>query len=316
MRLLQRILLLLPLFCTFVFSPLKIYSAGFWVIASPLQWQGDGSLTYNPLDSTRYTQAFDITVYRWGGTSSPFFLTIASSPSSPNRTLESGASSLNYLIYQDAARQQVLKSLSDAGSASDVYSGTAGPDLWPPTTATLYVSIDPEQFSSSGIYQDLLTAEVYTGSVSSPTLEASTNFYFSATVSGQVQAVLVDPGDPFNASQPSTYNMDFGQASGAASMGVDMRVRSNNGYIIQARSENNQKLVHSTLSGTEISYQFSVNSQSVDLSSGNDIQIASGTGQTSSDGVAIPMTLSVSDVSNKLAGVYEDNIVFTVSENP
>jgi spore coat protein U-like protein len=138
----------------------------------------------------------------------------------------------------------------------------------------------------------------------------------TATVASQIQSVIVSTGSPFDENQPATYSMDFGVVSDTQSLSADLSIRSNDGYDVQARSLNQNKLVHTSESNATMNYKFYVNSQLMDLTNGSNVQVATGTGITALTGTNIPLQVTLDDTFNKLSGTYQDTIIFTVAPSP
>lgn len=235
-----------------------------------------------------------------------------------NRRLTSGRDTLAYQVFVDSQLQRVLKDIPDASSKSDFLYGSFSNPANQSVTLTYYFQIPPAQVTSptlkpSGTYADSVQLRVY--SDEGAAAEDMKQINITTTVPKIIDLSLVSPGSAFNSAQTS-QSLDFGTLVEGSTKTLDLRVRSNAGYSISVSSANNGSLRHSdTDVRTQVPYLLSVNGSRTNLSSSasNPTTVGQGSGQTSMNGIGLPLSIAIGSVENAMAGKYTDSITVTVT---
>ena len=281
-----------------------------------------GSSGYEVFDSSEYIQTVNFQVN--GGASivgcNYFVVLSAGQSGNVNQRTMSASDTLNYNVYVDSGKNNILKDISNA-SSNEVISGSFPLILGLNQTNnhSFYWTINPEQIVNPATYSDnSLTLSLYSGLIlSSYTLAGTTSITFQATVVSSVDLSLVDNGAAFNISD-TTQTVDFGTLETAEQQVFDVVIRSNDGYLVTMQSTNNEVLRHEsypTVSDT-VNYSLTFNSGAIDLSSGSEVQVTSNNGgTTSATGTSFPVQVTVGTVSSPAAGTYSDVINVNVTAN-
>ncbi len=237
-----------------------------------------------------------------------------------NRRMISGFSSLRYQLYGDSSLTQILKDRPDANVPANVITGSFGSGGGSNVTQskTFYVEVPQDLATTpvlkpSGNYLDTFTARAYVlqNGNSLDDLETAAPVVIMTTIPKFLDLSIVSSGGAFNESSTS-YAVNFGTLSGNDSRAFDLRIRSNAGFKVFFSSQNNGKLKQASLDA-QIPYTLKVDSVAQNLSSSaiQPVQVMSGSGQTSLNGVAKAVSITTGDVSQSLAGNYSDYITVT-----
>ncbi len=227
---------------------------------------------------------------------------------------------LYYNLYKNSNGTGVLKEPNDITSVNEVFFGTI--EKKEERDHTYYFIMAPISASSpprSGSYIDVIQVQAYSGTYTNiNSYEGYRDLYVYLNVAKFVSLSLVDTGGAYDAGSVSK-TLDFGVMDENETLGFDVRIVSNAGYILKASSNNNGllKRVGSTGIGSEISYTFYANNsiKSLSSSSGTPVTLASGTGRTASGGALVPIKVVIGNVATKDAGTYQDYLTLSVISN-
>ena len=244
------------------------------------------------------------------------------------RILKRGPNELDYNVYTVPTPNagNILKDIATASSTAEVIELTlATTSFLGVATFNLVWSVDPQQVvpSTNGNYRDnSISLRIYEGSFGgSYTLEDSRNVTFQTHVDPQIELSLVGDGDGFivgDVSQTLDFTTGFGLTP-FDNRSMDVVIRSNDGYILDFRSDNNEVMIHED-APTEtdvVGYDVTVNGGLVNLTSGTDVTVATAPNLTATPltGDTIDVTVTIENFSNVMGGAYDDTINVTVSNN-
>lgn len=230
-----------------------------------------------------------------------------------NRRATLGTASLRYQLYKESALTTVLKDFND-GSSSERLSGSFPAGRRLRNSHVYYFQLPGLDGSSRslpapGDYKNVYQVRVRDDGGR----ERSTNINVTVRVPKMVELSLVRTGGGFDPNDNSEV-VDFGDMTANSSRDFDVRVRSNAGYSVSFASQNKSQLRHRTTSiNSSIPYAVAVNGAAKDLTSGNAVVVASGTGTTDLSGRAIPVNVKLTNTADRLEGGYLDNITVTVT---
>ncbi len=226
-----------------------------------------------------------------------------------------------YNIYKNNNTTGVLKEPSDITSVNEVLYGTIAKNQ--KIDLTYYFTLAPISASSpprAGSYIDVVQVQAYSGTYTNiNSYEGYRDLYIYLNVAKFVSLSMVDTGGVYDAGSVSK-TLDFGVLEGNETLGFDVRIVSNAGYILKASSSNNGllKRVGGSGSKSEISYDFYANNSKKSLSSsvGSPVTLASGTGRTASGGAVVPIKVVIGQVaSDRDPGTYQDYLTLSVISN-
>lgn len=129
----------------------------------------------------------------------------------------------------------------------------------------------------------------------------------------EINVVIVDSGNPFN-TLAKGYLMNFGVLESGESRSADVMVQTNVGYRLSVSSLNDGVMVNVNSPTNTIAYSFTANATSFNLvgSSGIPVVLSTDPSPHVGDGFRIPITTTVSTLTNPLQGTYQDTLTFTV----
>lgn len=240
-----------------------------------------------------------------------FFVVIENGGASSylNRVLKSAGNDYPIQIYKDAGRSQIVKSLNEATSSSDVISGTfRGSNR----SAEVYYRpyIDPNTYRRFGQYSRNFVIKLYQGTLNNWKLRDVDSVTISFNQSRKVDLSLVSTGAAFNPFSVS-QSLNFGSLTEGASRSVDLVLGYNAGYKVSVSSSNAGRIRNDQKS-TSIPYTLKLNGSSVTLQTSPSVVLAS-SGVSPSGGQRIPIAVTIGNMSGAAAGTYTDTITFTVS---
>lgn len=250
-----------------------------------------------------------------------YFVTFSKGGASDyNRRMLSGSNTLRYQIYKEAALTNILKELPEVTSDDEIITGSFGVGSDQTQTRTYFVQIPlnlatTPTLKPSGTYVNTFIMRVYRDNPANSLLENSKNVLIKTTIQKNVQLSLVNSGGAFNPSD-TTQAVAFGTLTTGASRAFDMRVLTNAGYRVTFSSQNNGALKHALANvTTAVPYTLTINGLPKNLSSSKTVPIvvASGSGQTSVDGVGHAVEVIIGSVTDKMAGAYSDIITVTAA---
>ena len=277
---------------------------------------------YDPVEHLQ-TASFQVRAEATGATCE-YFVTLSEGQSGNfnQRKMSLAAKTLNYNAYTNAGKSSIFKALPTATN-SEVIRGSfqVVVGLTQTNTHQFFWTAKRQQIvaSSATPYADgNLTLSLYSGlPLLNPTLVATKTISFQARVESSVDLSLVESGRSFDIGV-TTQLVDFGTLESGAQRGIDLVVRSNNGYSVTMQSENRQLLVHSRgpAIASTVGYNVTLNGGGIDLSSGGAVQIIAGSGTTPATGKVFPIEFTIGALSgDETAGKYSDIIFVEVTAN-
>jgi hypothetical protein len=295
--------------------------------AAPVDGGGNCGLTLSATSvslvwsTTLPTQQINFTVTKAknpGCNYSVSFSKGTNNPSDYDRRMSSGTDHLNYQLYKESSLTNILKEAPDATTANDVLSGSFGTGKNQSQTQTYFIQIPfnlatQPKLKPPGNYADTYLLKLFNGTSSTP--EDTANVTLATQILRDVQLSLVPTGSDWVANS-TAQTLNFGTLTPGTSRTFDMRVLSNAGYRVTFSSQNGGVLKHATATTataqTTVAYTLSVNGTPQTLSSGP-VDVAMASGQTTTSGIASPITVTIGSVTDKLAGSYSDNITVTAA---
>lgn len=231
------------------------------------------------------------------------------------RQAAGATANLQYQLYNDSNKNNILKTAPDITSSNDVIMATM-PSGGGPQVEMYYFDIPFAAATSptmipAGTYTDSFVINAYEGSdpasfADPPATSATVNV--NITVPQMIRLALVDTGGVFQDSATSK-SINFGRLIAGKVSRFDMRIRTNAGYQVTLASSNNGNMKH-TVGNTLIPYTLSVNGVDADLTGAT--PVLNSTGQSSLAGLGYPVRIVIGTLPNlPLAGEYRDTVVIT-----
>lgn len=297
----------------------RLWAAGFLMLLAATSVSAFGTLeiydqtqeiTYNPdlgLEITGSIEVFHT------GDATDFFVTIGTgqSPVFDPRVLSNAGSTLDYQVYDDPVSRTIIKDLTTSPSDAEVLWGYAEENTgWLPKRVNVpfLLEIPAGQLLVSGTYSDSLTISLYSGTISSPTLESTATMTVTGPVANSLSLALVDPGASFPFSPRTDRVMDFGELIPGLQSSLDLLVEANCAFTVALESENNGFLANTApADGSLIPYVLEFASTPVDFSGGGPVQVAT------SPGFRYPVLVTIGDIGLATSGTYEDVVTITVT---
>jgi spore coat protein U-like protein len=227
---------------------------------------------------------------------------------------------LYYNLYKNNNQIGVLKEPNDITSSNEVLFGTIAKNT--NINLSYYFTMSPINANTpplSGTYIDVIQVQSYSGTYSNiKKFQGYRDLYIYLNVAKFVSLSLIDSGGAYDAGRVSK-TLDFGEIEENETLGFDVRIVSNSGYILKISSSNNGLLKRTGASGarSEVNYDFYANNTKKSLSSsaGNPVSLDSGTGVTSSGGALVPIKVVIGNVTDKDSGTYQDYLTLSVISN-
>ena len=289
--------------------------------STPVIWNPDGSSQgYNVFDTDTifYEQTIDDVSDNIGinhniKTDYWFFVDF-STGNSPgyNRYLLNGTSKLYYQFYKETNKSGILMK-ADVASEWNVLQYEIkkkdSPGFFP---LTYYWTINSNQIVAPGTYTDTLTLSLYKKRITeNHQLKDTKEVTYQVSVPRAIQIKVSGNYDDYDEGSQS-YNLDFGEGEEGDSKSIDLHVRSNAGYAIKIKSENQGYFHNQTgfidRSEYKIGYTLTFNQTTIDLHQSTYQTVVTSTSMTSNEGDLFPITVIIGDVEEKFAGSYSDII--------
>ncbi|MBI9097421.1 MAG: spore coat protein U domain-containing protein [Spirochaetaceae bacterium] len=249
------------------------------------------------------------------GDSRDFFLTFQSGSSGQwtNRTVVNGGSILNYQIYRDSSKIDILKDIPDNPSGTEIVSGSfPQSSTFQFITISYTIHVPTDQFDIAGVYSDTFDVILYSGNLSAYTQEDVKSHTIKVTMPASLELSITPTGVPFNETSTSV-DLNFGILSAGSSRSADAVIRTNSPYSVLVLSENGGRLVHADPAISDIvPYTFLFNGTVTDLSGITPVQVVTGAAITPWEGSRYPMEITISDFGMAAKGQYSDNITLTI----
>lgn len=224
---------------------------------------------------------------------------------------------IRYQIYQDSAKNKILKDVPDTSTTNDVIMVTLPPGSGPQVVQYFfdipYALATTPFLAASGVYVDNLNINAYEGTDPSvfPVLaDATAAVSITVNVDPMVAASLVDSGSTFLETS-TTKSLDFGNLYQGQISRFDMLIRTNAGLSVTMASTNAGRLKHVT-KNSYVPYSVAVNNVTSDLT--GVIPVLTASGQTSMTGLGYPVKVVIGAITaSSLSGNYQDSIVITAT---
>lgn len=240
------------------------------------------------------------------------------------RRMEDGTKTLRYQMYKDSGLSKILKDVPDISSVDDVIMGgfQTGANLT--QTVNYYFEIPynlatSPSFVGAGSYIDSVTLNLYEGSdpLAYVTPVDSKTISLTISVNPMIAISLVNSGSSFQTGLVNR-NINFGTLSEGQSSSLDFRIRTNAGFSVTFSSTNNGKMKHiNSAKNSTIPYSLYVNGSLLNMSTSASAPVVgtSGSGQTSTEGLAFPIKIVVGSTSAAgiVGGTHQDEIIITAT---
>lgn len=256
--------------------------------------------SYDPFAGAAVAQynRFEI---RHGGGPACAVAAVISGGASGQRTMASGAGTLDYELYRDAGLSTAVSDIN--GSPSGWLTAYLSPGA--AVGVEFFFVVPAGQVAEAGRYDDTVVVEVYALNGGLPDRRlASRQAAVRADVLASVQTTVSIDGSPRTLSGGALGTLDFGTLESGATRGFQLDVQGNTGYQVTLESENRGVLTGS--SGT-IPYTLSMDGQSVALGRAASFTYTFARARTHA------VMVSIGDVARVLAGTYQDNLYLTVT---
>jgi spore coat protein U-like protein len=271
------------------------------------QWIGNDGRGYGVFDDTTLYQPLTVNV-RTLDAGCPFYVTVTPMAASGNEGALSGSGGvLRYTIYRDPSGKQILQPsalASDADVLSSVAS-TAGQT----TSFQVSYSIAPQQVVTPGTYTGQILVSAYEGRVGTGLLRAQHQVPLTVRVPALAELSLSD--GIFDVRKKDKA-VNFGKLNEGDIKGVTIHARSNGGYRIFLRSDNNGALRNLDPGDTStVPYDCFVDGQPMPLGRSDREGLASST-PTDPLGRLHRIDFRIGSVGGATAGDYQDVVTVTV----
>ncbi|MDA3812504.1 MAG: spore coat protein U domain-containing protein [Spirochaetaceae bacterium] len=252
---------------------------------------------------------------RHKGDALEYFLTFSSGTSGlwNNRVVSNSGNNLNYQIYRDSSKIDILKDINDNPAANEIISGSfAQSGGFQYTTISYSIHVPNGQFDLAGTYSDSFDVKLYSGNLASYISEGSKSFSLKVTMPTSLELSITYPGVSFDDTS-TAMDLNFGILTAGSSRSADAVVRTNSPYSMFILSEKGGKLTHTDPMVTDIvPYTFSFNGGTIALSGTIPIQVISGATVTPWEGTRYPLNVKIGDFGMAAEGYYSDNIIITI----
>jgi hypothetical protein len=299
--------------------------AGLFLVSAPAHADSSCSLAINAQDVSLTWglnfsfQAVTFSVSKSSNPACSYGITFTQGQSPDyNRYMTSGVSRLSYQLFKDPALTYVLRDVPNLTSANDYIAGSFSGGSPQSQALSYYVQIPftaatTPTLKPPGTYQDVVTIKAYQGSTLTQFAAplATKSVVITTSIPRIIEISLVPTGGIFDPTQTSR-TVDFGVLTTGAVQALDVLVRSNAGYRVTLSSQNGGVMKNSSGTiQTNIPYTIAANGTSTSL--GSPVALPSGSGQTALNGVRIPLSVTIGDVSGAMAGQYTDSITVTAT---
>ncbi len=232
-----------------------------------------------------------------------------------NRYMVNQGDSYTYNVFQNSNRTRTLKDFPEAKNNETIR------EQFSNNSSQVYMNVYfyPQRFAPpyntikrGGHYLDVVTFKVHKRD--SATVDDSRNLSINMYLPKEVYLSLVDTGAGFNPNDTS-QTLDFGILEQGEQRGFDLIAVSNAGYSISFSSMNNGKLVRLGNNSQTIAYTVKVNgiTKGLTSSASSPVEVASGSGLTTTSGAVNHVDIEIGSVSGKQAGNYRDYITVTAT---
>ncbi len=247
-----------------------------------------------------------------------YFLTFSAggSGSYSQRLLYNSTYTIPYQVYKEVGHVNVLKAFPSINNSNDVIEGSFPLLSGPLTNHHTYYPLlgTVGEYPRFGTYSDTITISLYRDTIIPPyTFVDSHTVTYSYTVGKLIDLSLVNTGAPFDIASV-THTMNFGTMSVGTNRAFDVVLKYNAGYSLKFSSANNGQMKHASLN-SYVSYDMTVNGNPINLSgsSGSPVEVSTATGVSSSEGLRLPVSATISSLGTAAAGSYSDTINITVT---
>lgn len=261
--------------------------------------------------------SLQLTVSKNNNSSCSYFLTFTAGGSANylNRLLYNSTYTIPYQLYKAFPYVNILKDFPAATSSNDVLSGAYTGGGSSSQTLTYSAVLGGTSYARFGSYSDTVTVKLYEGTIGGDeyTLRSSHNVTYNYTMAKLIDLSLVNTGAPFNASDVS-QTMNFGTLTVGQVQSFDIVLQYNAGYSLKFSSGNNGQMKN-TAGNYYVSYSMTVGGTPISLagSSGNPVVVSSAAGVSTTGGLRIPVSATITSLGAQAAGTHNDTIAITVT---
>lgn len=230
------------------------------------------------------------------------------------RAIRHGGDLYPMQFYTNAARNVVLKSITEATTSADVISGKFIGNSKTDIVSYYYPVLLPNASIPAGPYLDGFKISLYEGTFASHQLSATVtnNVNFKYTKGDYVDMSLVKAGDPF-ALNDTTETLDYGSLTTGESLECDLVLMYNSGYVVSMSSLNNSR-IKNTVSANYISYSMTLDGSPITLTNLPQV-VKSGTGSSITNGTRLRIVGTIGNVAGAPNGTYTDTVSISVASN-
>lgn len=267
-------------------------------------------------DVSWVTQSVSLTVSKTNPAACTFGLGFSKGGAgSYTRFASNGGLQLNYQIYNDGAKTNILKDAPDAVTVNDVLMVTlpagSGPQVVQYFFDIPYASATSPFLAHAGVYTDSYTISAYEGGdpslyVAPPATSVAVTL--SVNIEKLIKLSLTDLGGVF-VDGATTKSINFGRLTSGEFSRFNLAMQTNAGFSISVSSANGGNLKHITTASL-VPYTMTFNNVAADLTGA--VPVVSGGGQTSLNGLTYPVKITIGAVPQlAVAGDYSDTVTIT-----
>ena len=291
----------------------------FSAFPSTVAWFGRGG-AYSIFDAADHIQSVAFAVTKQNGACTYFVTATAIGPDTvTSRRLRSGNGALNFNIYADSTRANIIRDLPAVGQG-DFIAGSFGPGGRATNRQAYYFDIAPRQMAAPGAYQAALQFKLFQGTPANNVFVQSVQVLHRASVGPEVQISAVPRGQSFNQALTSAaVNLGaLNAATGPITASLDLRVRGNGNYQVMLQSQNRGVLRLADSSDTSaLPYRLTIDGVPANLSGARMAFVARSTGIAAIGGAVLPIVVTLDappgTIENSQAGDYSDVLSVSVT---
>ncbi|MCO4754819.1 MAG: hypothetical protein KC478_10080, partial [Bacteriovoracaceae bacterium] len=224
-----------------------------------------------------------------------------------------GLETLDFQIYTDEKKKNILKDTQDTSNDNDLITGRFKVNGENTLTEQAYVDLTlPGTIQESGMYSDTYIVNLYYNWRNTYYLADTTTMNFNYLVPEIISLSLVDSGAPHDPNDTSQI-LDFGIMETSERLSFDIVVKASDGYNLKFSSLNNGKLQHNA-GNFFVDYSALIDGSSVDLagSSSSPVLVKTSPSATGDAGDRTSVSITLGSVEGKVAGSYRDSVTITV----
>ena len=255
---------------------------------------------------------------RHKGQATDFFITFgpgAAGTFDP-REMTDGTNVLQYVVWDNASSQNLLKDLSVSVTNDNVLVGSfpaqTGGGGWQRQDLTVTVRVSGG-FYRAGNYTDAVAMTLYSGTLAANTQEDTSTLDVDAKIQAKSEVSIVAPGGLFDVNA-TDYTMDFGLFSSGQSREADLIARSNVPYSLSLTSQNGGVFTYTAGGDTStVPYSLFFDGTEVSLPAGTAVTVVPSAAETTIDGTRYPLEVVIGSLGVATEGQYDDVITVDIA---